>query len=271
MLILRGTKIKKRGTGEVGCFCPICRAVTLYRANQVREVKHIYYVSIGRGEHLLDEITCSRCGHMRAFQPGQMVPSPPGSVDPFELASRTGPMSANALTQRVELESRVARKKLTGSERIDAILEPIAASAYANDQLLRTGRRTKVSSVFQLLLIVGIFASPIMWIFHVNDRSATPHFPLAAVIGSLVTAILLCIVIQRYIGDRHAVAPKIVWLLAIALQPLNPNLEEIEQAIQVARSQNLDLAMRLNPVAVFSAIQNEQRREWNATDRAAKH
>lgn len=257
MIVIWGKKVRRRQEGAAADFCPVCRDITECSVRSVHHVDHVYFISLRGGEHVADELTCSECGLVRGLSTGQVRPLPSSGGEIHDVAVRTGPMTEDELAQRLELEARAAEGALTPEERIRLIAESIHAMEYEYLANQDKGLRASISAVLQLMMIVGIFASVIMWYMWMNPVSSgtTPPFPLWQLIVSGVTALLLSVVTYRMAADQRAGARGNLDLLARSLAPLKPQEHELEDALFALRKAKVNVARQLSLREVIAALQ----------------
>lgn len=175
----------------------------------------------------------------------------------LEMALRTGPLSEEELTDRLELETRAGERNLAAEERLRLIAESILSMEYGYLAGRDKGIRASISAVLQLLMIVGILASIIMWSAWMNPirPTATPPFPLWELVVSGLTAIIALVVIYRMIADHRAGARGNLGLLGRSLAPLKPEREELETALKALRARKVEFARNLSLSDVVAAVE----------------
>jgi len=73
MLIVWGTKIRKRNEGYCADFCPVCRAVRAFSITELNKVSHLYYIPLGRGESVGKEKACTVCRSPMSVESGGVL------------------------------------------------------------------------------------------------------------------------------------------------------------------------------------------------------
>lgn len=256
MLIIHGKKIVRKKAGVLGHFCPICRQVCLFKATNLRQVEHLYFIGIGRGQPVATELQCDSCRTLLGLSYGAGAPEPNATGDLVEFAARTGPLGEGGLLARVDLEARAAAKACTRDERLALIAEPFEMLEYlAQVQRIR-GQDESIGAVISLLAIASLVASVIMW-FMCFDRVPPSRAFVAWTIGVTIAAILLTTwAITRAIRTRRRVARsrKVLTPLARALRPLQPTQSELEEVLAGFRRKETLLGMGLDPTTILADI-----------------
>src|SRR5579859_929939 len=62
MIIIWGTKVRRRPRGIVADQCPTCMEVQRFAVTDHYEVSHIYFISVGDGTRVACTRRCWRCG-----------------------------------------------------------------------------------------------------------------------------------------------------------------------------------------------------------------
>lgn len=157
MLVVHGKKIRRQNRCNTAFFCPICRRICTGRIVTVSSHHHVYFVTVGRGTRLLEELTCHRCGSVFA-SPGQF---------PMHDAS------SSILLQRAEAEQRACQERPGSANRTACIAATIGALEYELNRAARSGSHESITSVFVLALLVTMVCAIVCWDAY-TDGSRTP-------------------------------------------------------------------------------------------------
>jgi hypothetical protein len=240
MFIVWGKTVRRAPAGHALHFCSVCREPRICAVKAVRRVDHVYWIPLGRGQHVLDEVICDACESVYALGPNAALAflRLPPSVDaalndlPPELAER--------ILARCELETRAFSGSLRYDERRGLIAEPLVCLSYEHLQASRTGSGQSVSAILQLLAIVGVVATAVLWfLWSDNPRLYLPW----AVGASATTAVLIAIVLYRGLTDsRRITSTKFLGRLADSLRPLSPTRAELDDVLSALRREKVSLA-----------------------------
>lgn len=253
MLIFWGTKVRRRGKGGASHFCPVCRTVCTFRVVEVMAVSHLYWIPLGRGKRIAEELACGGCGVLLGFEPGSVRQRSAEDESLRDLGPT--PVSLDALAERVELETRAQRGQLTRDERLALLAEPFVALGYMHEVKCSRGLQTSISAVLQLLLVVGIVANLFLW-FNYSGAHPPSASLLAWCIGAATaTTLLAAIVIYRGFTDRQRAASSYVHRFLVAsLRPLAPTAGELDAVLAELREHRLELATIVDAGSLAAAI-----------------
>lgn len=160
VVIVWGTKIKRKPLGWVADWCPICRRVQPHRLVRVGAAGHLYYLSIGKGKLVGHEVECAEChvvldADREAFD--AVAPEPGEDVERLERETYT-----RLRDHYDEAISRAARAaSFTPDERqqeIEFVLQVLNAQIerHKEDQPMTPGGRWAVRVTFVcFLLFIG--------------------------------------------------------------------------------------------------------------------
>jgi hypothetical protein len=232
----------------VADFCPLCRSLRPFRLRRVTKVRHLYWIPLGQGRFLGNEIECRVCrtslGTDMARYATVASALPP---DVEELSRRTLPPSDPRVHDLVVREMRVARGELAPTERerlLDDAIEHGAIQVQRQIQLLRYPPAAKVVGwIAAVAFVLATLGGYLNW-------PAPVGVPLGLLaIVSLITFFCLALTsIRSYV--RRIVEPA----LGRALSPLKPSPDEIRAGIDRV-SLRWDAACKLKPERLRAAIE----------------
>ena len=256
MLIIWGKKEVRWRTGFVGDFCPFCRNLARFRAADLGQVSHLYYIPLGRGVPFATELTCQSCRAVVLVPSGEAKPERENDPDLPAFAARTCASGVEALTRRMELESRVVRG-LRDEERGELLAEPFRA--LENTFQWKRFRRLDESLTAYLIVFavaVSMFAIPIA--FGIQVSVPKPPWALAASLATASVPLALfawAVVRWKTKWRRLAHSRRVLGPLVRSLGPLQPSPAEIERVVATLRSEGLQLARAISPAEVAAAIE----------------
>lgn len=252
MLFIWGKKVQTERLGYVGDFCPICREVRTFRLEEVRLVRHLYYVPIGRIEAAGHQIECAACGVALRAEPEDFPTlSQDASAEARALATRASPRISAHIAKRQDLEDRARLRRLSAEERAALILEPFQLlEPKLAARLMRTNLDARSGGA-----LLATFALPILF-FYAAGRSQEPFstalewaaiLSIAAGLGA--TAALAATDGRRFF--QRSLEP----LLARCLGVLEPSLEELTAAIEKLRAQDTAVGKKAQAQRLWDAIE----------------
>jgi len=256
MLIVWGKKEVRWRTGFVGDFCPFCRNLARFRAADLGQVSHLYYIPLGRGVPFATELTCPTCRTVVLIPSGTAKPEPADDPDLPALAARTCASGVEALTRRMEQESRVVRG-LGDAERGELLAEPFRAL----ENTFQSKRfRSRDES---LTAYLGVFAAALALfgaLFICAWQAAVPKPPwaLAASIATGCVPLALgtwAVFRAQTKWRRLARSRRVLGPLTRSLGPLQPSPAEIERSVATLRREGFQLARTIAPAEVVAALE----------------
>ncbi len=274
MVIIWGKKVSRAKQGVIGRFCPICRAVTVHEVTAIWLVPHLYYVPVGSGEVQTIECACRGCKMMffdpeaQSWMPMRPQDSPAVAPEATEetvcdLAIATRAEDPEELLARLELEDRQRTGQVTEDERRRLVIEPMAAAAYmAFAKPERSGQQS-VTAVLQLLLIIGLVATAILWGTLYQQRTPRTQADYGwCIMVSVVTCVLGFIVVKRMLrATAMGVRAYVLGPVCRSLATLNPppGIEELEAALAFLRAHEHPLAKSVTGEEILRGMEKSGR------------
>jgi len=225
-------KTSREAAGVCAHFCPVCRAITLLRVEQVSTVTTVNLIPIGKKKHINDELTCTGCGTVFRFPPSQVRPLPEShGLELHDLAAETSPWTIEALMARLDLESRLHEGTLSPAERRLMLAETIQSLEAAAERATQRAT-TRFTAFFAFLFIGSLVGSVILWCLALGAPSPSA---IDLIVASAVTAGTIAIFVLLAIRMRRdAIAARRTFLLAplvTALGPLEPTEQELRAVL----------------------------------------
>lgn len=250
MFIVWGTKHRYPKLGFAADFCPICRDFREFHLHEVREVSHVYYVSLGKGKLVGFRIDCPDCG-VQLYQDElgieDTTPSPSSSID--ESISLTNPSIREAYAKRMAIEKELASGALPEEPNIRSALlfEPFEALA---PEMARGTAETRIDLPGSLgclgtiiaVVIAGFATSFLSESFGRGPAAEETVIFVILGVGLVGTAYTLW---QLHLSARRWLEKRIIPKLNRALAPLRPTTAEIEEIIAAYKQHGLGFAKLL--------------------------
>ncbi len=145
MFIVWGTKSRQEDGGVVGDWCEGCRAPNFHKLTHYFKVSHVYYIPLGKGQHVGTTRQCTQCGttssctasaYSRALTHQEAL----GRGIDQVLEATNPPLLAQVHKQRA-LEYQIAQR-ITGGQQAADGLAPAALPARQADHRLLTALQT---------------------------------------------------------------------------------------------------------------------------------
>jgi len=246
-MIVWGTYIKRKYVGWVADFCPLCRRVRPFRLQRIGAAGHIWYISLGSGRFLVNEIECSACKTLHGTDGSRYTAVSDELQEVEELVRKTLPASDGRVQALVAREERVAGEQLAAQEREALIREAIAHGAGQIERLIRERRYPPNARLvgwitFGLFVLIVVFASRL-------PETAGAILSLLFLAGIFTCFYFMVTRVRSHV--RGIVEPAV----ARGLAPLKPTVEEIRDAIADVRKLGSDGAKKLKPQRLRDAIE----------------
>ncbi len=248
-MLVWGTTIKRKAVGWVADFCPLCRGLRPFRLQRIGAAGHVWFISLGSGSFLGNEIECSACGTIHETDSSRYTRVSDDLAELDELVRRTLPGADGRVEALVAREQRVTRAQLAPGEREALSREAILHGAGQVDRQIREQRSPPKARLvgwitFGLLVLFAAF----------GPRLGEPLGPLLAL--AFFAGLLVCLyfaVTRIRSHVRGIVEPAV----ARGLAPLKPTVEEIREAVAHVRTLGSDGAKKLKPARLRDAIETQ--------------
>lgn len=223
MFVVWGRRITRKRLGYVADFCPVCRVQRAFELQAVRSTRHVYYLSLSRGQIVGYERKCRECG--TSFKANAAAyTSVSKTCQPLEeLKQLTFPTLDAATQEQLQLEERIRRQRLSSSERHALIKAPFL---FLSPKVERRFSSTHIDGGVGLALIAAIallLGAPLAG--KLLPDSGVIVFVIALAIG---LALVIWQVVES--GSRF-MRKEIVPVLAKSLEPLRPTSEELQAVL----------------------------------------
>jgi hypothetical protein len=250
MFIIWGRKLTRRRAGYVADYCLICRAQRSFELDEVRSVKHLYYLSLGAGQILGYERKCTHCGTAFNANTGAYAGVSKALVQFEELKRVTFPNLDAATKAQAALEERIRRERLTPAERRALIEAPFV---YLSPKVERRFAATHIDKEIAMALAGAIgllIVAPAVgkWLFPDSPELMFVVF-LALGAGLVVWQVIAS-------GTRF-MQREIVPVLAQSLKPLHPTRQEIDAVLGELRKVKQIIGRKLTGSGLLEQMQGE--------------
>lgn len=244
MIIVWGTRLTRKRLGRVAEICPVCRCPAACDIARLSKVQHLYFIPIGGGTPVAQELTCTHCKILWGLKPDTFpaVDRGTNSRTIEELLESASPERVELITRRMTTIGPLS-KSIDPNARADALVEGLFAIDY---HLKQTSNRESVPSAVLLLVNIAlVIATAAAWFGYLDPSSRLSvlwpiGFSVALLISLALAAwhSLVWLKRQRILQHRR---------LAISIAPFQPAPHEIEGVISIAKSRKIAFAKRLDP------------------------
>jgi hypothetical protein len=255
MLIVSGTKRTEKKLGLVADFCPICRDVRAFKLFRIGLASHIYFISFGGGKLAGHRIQCIDCNTCLSVDPTKYAAIENHRVPDVEtLEHTTYPRLRGDHADRLALEAQVRRSPgtLAADQRANFLLEPfVLLNPDVEQRYANSTQMDKQSGIgcFATLLVLGALFAVVRSLSGPAQDRALIAFAIAGGLGLIYTFVQLGLSPGRFLRT------KIVPVLAHALQPLEPSLEELKKSVEKCRAAEMKLGTKLKPELLWSELE----------------
>jgi len=231
--------------GWVADFCPICRTLRAHEVLRIGAAGHIYFIAPGKGKLLGHEAICGGCDLPREINiEFYETVSKDRNASLEELEAETFPAWRETWATHLQRKRKLESGTLSPDERCDLIEEAFLLLGYSLERqetvrpLSPTGRKVAIVMIacFFLLIAASILIDGFLFDSY-GDLSLLPLVPL----GVLFLATLYFLGTRDLWYTRHRLRPQ----LARSLRPLQPTLEELEEALAEMKDHGLRIGKKL--------------------------
>lgn len=252
MFVHVDVKERRRPVGWAADLCPVCRDLRSFEVAEVRRVARVYLVPIGSGSLEGREITCADCKTVLPCPEEGYEAISKRRRDPAKLVELTNPELLERVDDWFARQERIAQATLSNRERVAEILSVLGALEHMAWLRSRGGPEEfamAVSLIFFVLLLIVALAS---W---TTAGFVLQVILLTSLLTSLCVGLILLLTHKPMSVSRHLV-PRLVR----ALEPLEPTLDELADALALARRNGLRIGRYVNPRRLSRELARERRR-----------
>ena len=246
VFIVWGTKIKKKRLGYVADCCPVCNDVRRFELRRVGAASHLYYISFGQGRMLGHEAACCSCSTTLEVNADRYQAVERSAAANLEaLVATTNPSVPTILGERL---AALERARDGSSEERSALLrEPFLLLNVMIEQQMRDRKLSKAGkwtcwSTIALLVVLAMIGA------NGGPRWAGIAVGLVFAAAFFVTLAFMATHMGSFV--RREVYPK----LALALEPLRPSVEELDQLTSNLKGLGLRVGKKVKAARLYGAI-----------------
>jgi hypothetical protein len=257
MIFIWGTKSSFPMKGYAASFCPFCRDLRQFKVKEIRRVSHVYYIPLGRGKLVGYRFECLECGVPLTMDEApieSVAPTPSTTVDASIAETNPGLPSAYEKRLALEREIRSGSPPTDPEIRRGLLFEPFEA---LSPEMERGCTETRIDWPGALgcfgtigAIVVSIFAASflaeVIW-----GEQASPEMIIFVMIGVGLVG-LVYTMWQLHLSARRWLERRHVPHLKLALAPLRPTDEEIDEIIDAYRYHGMRFAKQLRPSVLRS-------------------
>lgn len=243
MLVIWGKTLRRKSLGEKPCFCVVCREYVSGAARAVKLHPHLYFIPMGTGTPIAEELECESCRTVYGFAPGHFA-----GPEARDFGEGVEPDEWRLYVERrYVLESLSRQGAIDAEERALLLAEPFELLEYLYKQKSVRGGQVSLTAVLCLFIIIAAFASAILWHTYFDPAARNRGAVLLwAWASTAVTAVLILTVLGRGVSNSRTAARKYVLAqLLRSLAPLRPTVGELTATLHEMRGRGNGLAAAL--------------------------
>lgn len=252
MFVHVDVKERRRSTGWVADLCPICRDLRSFEVAEVRRVARVYLVPIGSGTLEGREITCADCKSVLSFPDEGYAAISRRRREPAKLVELTNPALLERVDAWFERQERIAQSTLSSRERVAEILSVLGALEHMAWVRSRGGPEEFAMAVCVIFFVLMLILTLASWS---NTGLVVQVILLTSLLTSFSVGLVLLLTYKPMSVSRHLV-PRLVR----ALEPLEPTLDELGDAMALARRHGLRIGRYVNPRRISRELARERPR-----------
>jgi hypothetical protein len=256
-----GTKLQRKELGFVAEFCRICREIRPFQLLQLSTVGHVYDVAMGPEKSAGHSILCTVCRSELAVA---ATPPPVAMATVNDLQPGPWGEASQRHAKRIEAEQRRAAGTLSAEERTALLREPFdllepwaasAARALSADQVQTIASNAKsIVYLGSAMLLISIGAA-FTWAIPNPKYDKSPHTAWVGVPVMLIGLFLMAKAAYLFYTATHRhVRAAVHPLLARALAPMAPTLDELSSIVSEQRAARHLIGRYLSPKLLEQAI-----------------
>lgn len=254
IIIVYGKKTIPKMLGYVADNCPICREIKPMALSKISVVGHVYGISLGQGKSRGIFATCSECGHVFGTNYlGYKCVLKERVDDLRQLIEQTNPTIHEDNAVRLELKDKVRRnpRLLDNEIRKKLIIEQLIFLNPLYEDI-RYGQ-TKFDKTSGLGCLAAFLISVLaITIYFLVPQAMELPAGLAAIIISAV-AFLVSLVIY-FTAHFRLVKRDYMPRLLSALRPLQPTIEELQEARNKLKDMGFRSSRKLDPQKIYDQL-----------------
>jgi len=258
VFIIAGTKVRRTPLGRVADFCGLCREIRPFRVTEVREVAHLYYIPLGRGDVKHYEFICAGCREQRTGDLSPYADVVSSDVEELDiLIEATNPEVTRHAIELLEAEDRVARDEATAEERRLVLMQPLLA--------INPAVEARVSQVHvdarSLLLMIAMIVFPLALVLPGAVLWPSTPGEILVYSGAAAGVVLLGMLLQSLATDPgRFVRRRYREFLAESLAAYRPTPDEVRDIMRELRDRRLAVGKRVSPAWLWQEIERYETR-----------
>lgn len=249
MIIVWGTKLIRKKLGWAADWCDLCREPRAFKVTEVREVSHIYYLSLGKGNLHHYEKECAHCKTVTNADPEDyldFVTDFGGDME--DLFRATHPDLVERNREKIDRTERIKTGALSPEERVQLIAESMVTI------LPQLERRASATS-FDLQSGLGCLGTLVLGFGVIAAAASSQPTALVYFAGALAAAAAVW-TLYKLFTDASRYAEKTLFpMLVPALKELKPTESELEEVLAIFKRQGIASASKISARNLHEALQ----------------
>lgn len=249
MIIIWGTKLKRIKLGWAADWCDLCREPRAFQVTEVREVSHIYYLSLGKGDLHHHEKECAHCKTVTNADPEEYQEFLSNFTGDMEgLFRATNPDLVGRNRDKIDRTERIKTGALSPDERLQLIAETLVTILPQLEQ------RASATS-FDLQSGLGCLGTLVLGFCVIAAAASSQPAVLVYFVGFLASVAAIW-TLYKLFTDASRYAEKALFpLLVPPLKELKPTEGELEEVLAAFKRQKISSASKISARNLFEAVQ----------------
>jgi hypothetical protein len=252
MIIIVGTRTRKRKLGRVAEYCPTCREIRPCRVTQIESIFHLYFIPLSRAKIKGHIVECDQCRQRVSTHIDVFTGFSHNRNDTLDdLIAETNPDLEARLIRRLELAERAAGGDISPEERLELLNAPFLAIAAAVEGRVAQMHADRQSGWLILALAVaalGFFLS----LGFVRPGALRPMLLYASGIAGAI--IFIALIWSLATEPRRFIKRRYGPLIIESLADLHPTREELRTVLRALRARRLVVGRKISADWVLAQL-----------------
>jgi hypothetical protein len=242
MILIWGSKQKKKQSGFVADLCPSCASIQVHRLVELRSAPHLYYASIGPGKVIGYQVECGACNLDTLVDPSRFAARLDQEIPLEKLISLTHPGVHAELEEQKDREERAQRGELSSEERVEVMIEalyPVTSQVEERAGSRAIDGRVGLSALATLILPWGLILPGVADLGPTGDILVWAGVAVG-VLGIIATVYASQTSLSRYIRKTQGEG------IQAALSPYNPSPADLSAVADGLKNAGTDLGKKVD-------------------------
>lgn len=252
MLIIVGTRIRKRSLGRVAEYCPLCREIRPCRVTQIESISHLYFIPISRAKIKGHIVECEKCRQRVSTHIGVFTGFSRNRNDTIDkLIEQTNPDIEARLIRKLELAERAAGGSVSPEERLELLNAPFQAIAAAVEGRVAQMHADRQSGALLLALAAAVLGFFLSLAFARHGALRPILLYGCGIAGALI---FIALIWSLATEPRRFIKRRLGPLIIESLADLHPTREELKTVFRGLRARRLVVGRKISPDWVLTQL-----------------